>query len=175
MTTTSRRAARRSRRAGRRSPLAVILCVALSAGLILLFAPVARAQVTGQCVVSIQGRDAGEIADWPDAVDVDANGTVTIQGRSTQPVSFLKVELDFAGLRWAIRPQDARAAGGNWSAVLSVADHAGQGVGLYHVVASTDGCTAEGWINVVGRSPFTTLAGVVATGIAPREIENAIA
>jgi hypothetical protein len=135
------------------------LCVLVAVG------PAANAQVDGPCVVTIEGRPVDAVAEWPDAVAVDAEGTLTLQGRSDLDVSFLRVELDFAGLRVRVPPQEARAAGGEWAAVLNVADHAHQGVGLYHVVASTDGCTAKGWIKVVGRSPFTTIAGLVATGV----------
>jgi hypothetical protein len=138
---------------------------ALFIAFLVALAPAASAQVTGPCNVTIEGRPAGEVADWPDAVVVDADGTIAIQGQSRIPVSFVRVELDFAGLKWGISPQEARAAGGDWAAVLNVADHANQGVGLYRVVASTDGCTAEGWVKVVGRSPFTTTAGLIATGV----------
>jgi CHAT domain-containing protein len=165
MRTTSRRG--RPRRPASRwlRPAGLILSTALPLVMVFLLGWGANAQVTGSCVVAIQGRNAGDIAEWPDAVTVDADGTVTLEGRSARPVSFLKVELDFAGFRWGVTPENPTARGGLWSAILPVADHANQGVGLYHVVASTDDCTAEGWIKVVGRSPFTTVAGVVATGI----------
>jgi hypothetical protein len=142
----------------------LVLCGALLGGLLAL-GPAANAQVDGACIVTIEGRPVDDVAAWPDAVAVDAEGTVTLQGNSDLDVSFLRVELDFAGLRVRVPPQEAQAAGGEWAAVLNVADHADQGVGLYHVVASTDGCTAKGWIKVVGRSPFTTTAGLVATGV----------
>lgn len=141
------------------------LCGAAFLGALVAFGPAANAQVEGACIVTIEGRPAGEVAEWPDAVVVDAEGTITLQGRSDVGVSFLRVELDFAGLRVRIPPQDVRATGGEWVAVLDVAEHADQGVGLYHVVASTDGCTARGWVKVVGRSPFTTTAGLIATGV----------
>jgi CHAT domain-containing protein len=141
----------------------VLACGALLCALGVVFAHPANAQTAGPCDVTIQGRPVGEIAEWPNAVEVDANGTLTLQGRSQTSVSFVSIDLDFAGFRTRISPQAARASGGEWVAVVNVADHAGQGVGLYHVVASTDGCTAQGWIKVVGRSPFTTTAGIVAT------------
>jgi hypothetical protein len=140
-----------------------LACCALLCALGVVFGPPANAQTTGSCVVSIEGRPVGEIAEWPNAVEVDADGTLTLQGRSQVPVSLVNIDLDFAGFRTRISPQDARASGGEWIAHVNVADHASQGVGLYHVVASTDGCTSEGWIKVVGRSPFTTTAGIIAT------------
>jgi hypothetical protein len=142
----------------------VLCCIALLGALVVPGHP-ANAQAEGACVVAIEGRSVDEIADWADAVAVDAAGTVTLQGRSDTPVSFLRVELDFAGLLLRISPEGVQAAGGDWAAVLNVADHASQGVGLYRVVATTDGCTAKGWVKVVGRSPFTTTAGLVATGV----------
>ena len=130
-----------------------------------LIGPEANAQASGPCIVSIEGRPIGELAQWPNALVVDSGRTITLRGRSEVPVSFLKVDLDFAGLRWAVSPQEFDSVRGGWAARLNVADHASQGVGLYHVVASTEGCTAEGWIKVVGRSPFTTTVGLIATGV----------
>ncbi|MGH2556567.1 MAG: CHAT domain-containing protein [Actinomycetota bacterium] len=145
------------------------ITLALSAGALFLgslfIVPGASAQVTGSCEVTIEGRSVEEVADWTDAVAVDAEGTVTLRGRSSNPVSFVKVELEFAGLRREISPSQSAARGGDWAAVLPVSDHADEGVGLYHLVASTDDCTAEGWIKVVGRSPFSTLVGQIATGV----------
>ncbi len=148
-----------------RALAALFACGALLCAPGVFFGPAANAQVSGPCVVTIEGRSVGEIAQWPDALVVDARGRITLRGRSEIPVSFLKIDLDFAGLRWGVVPQGVNAVRGDWAARLNVADHAHQGVGLYHVVASTDGCTAEGWIKVVGRSPFTTTAGLIASGV----------
>jgi len=131
----------------------------------LFIVPSASAQVTGDCAVAIQGRNVNDISDWTDAVLVDAEGTLIVEGLSTAPVSFVKVELDFGGIRREIPPGQPPRRGQDWNAVLPVRDYADEGVGLYHVIASTDACTAAGWIKVVGRSPFTTVAGLVATGV----------
>jgi hypothetical protein len=46
-------------------------------------------------------------------------------------------------------------------------DYAFLGVGAFEVVADADGCDAvTGWIVIVGRSPFATVAGWVATVVA---------
>jgi CHAT domain len=165
MSTTSRRSRVGGIRFLREAALGSILCVAavVITAVVVAFTGTASAQVTGPCVVTIEGRPVGQIADWPDAVEVDAEGTITLQGLTQIPITFVNVELDFAGIKWEVSPQQRQVARDRWTVVLNVADHASQGVGLYHIVASTDGCTAEGWVNVVGRSPFTTTAGQVAT------------
>lgn len=165
MRTTRSRPAGRDTRVARPWLVLVLGCWVILGALGALVVPAANAQSSGPCVVTIEGRPVGEVAQWPDAVVVDAGGTVTLRGRSENRVSFVRVELDFAGLRWRVSPAESNAAGGDWAALLNVADHASQGVGLYHVVASTDGCLAEGWVKVVGRSPFTTTIGLAATGI----------
>ena len=41
----------------------------------------------------------------------------------------------------------------------------GSGSGLYEVTAATDVCQVHGWVNVTGRSPLGTPAGLVSVGI----------
>ena len=142
----------------------LLITGALVGALVVLPIPTAEAQATG-CTASIAGTPVERIKDWPDALVVNADSTIVIRGQSQTPVTFLSIDLDFAGLRWGFRPEATAQVGARWAAQLDVAAQASQGVGLYHVVASTDGCTAEGWIRVVGRSPFTTVAGLIATGI----------
>jgi hypothetical protein len=142
----------------------LLVCGAILAAFALLPASTANAQAIG-CTATIQGTPVDRISDWPDALVVEANSKIVVRGQSEAPVTSLSIDLDFAGLRWGFRPETSAAEGTRWAAALNVADHASQGVGLYRVVASTDGCIAEGWIKVVGRSPFTTVAGLVATGI----------
>lgn len=47
---------------------------------------------------------------------------------------------------------------------MNVSEFAPAGVGLYQATASSDGCTTPVWIRISGRSPFTTVLGLAATG-----------
>lgn len=137
------------------------------AGLIALAAP-APAAAQGVCEVLVNGGDVSRHADVEDALVVDVSGPAELvfSGTSRTRAS-VEVWVEFAGVRWPIpiRTIDTPGRGGAWqTSAVPVADYAWAGVGFYRVAATGGGCDpVEGWVKVVGRSPFTTVAGVTAT------------
>ncbi|MGZ8610968.1 MAG: CHAT domain-containing protein [Actinomycetota bacterium] len=146
--------------------------LAMAFGLAVLAALVgpapAAAQGTGVCDVLVNGGDVERHAEVERALVVDVNEPTTVvfsgTSRTRAPV---EVWVEFAGVRWPvpIRTVESPGRGGSWqTSGVPVADYAWAGVGLYRVVATGGGCDpVEGWVKIVGRSPFTTAAGATAT------------
>jgi CHAT domain len=129
----------------------------------------AAAQELDPCDVQVNGRPIDSLRDPGDplVVELDPPQEVTFTGTSRSPGT-LEVWLEFAGLRVTepIASVDV-SAGEAWTASVPVDEYAWAGVGLYHVAATLEGCEdVEGWVRVVGRSPFTTVAGVAAAAVA---------
>lgn len=157
---------RTTRSASRRLGIALVLAgIAAIAG-----AGPAAAQDTGVCRVLVNGEDVELHADVDRAliVDVDEPRDLVFTGtsRTRAPV---EVWVEFAGIRWPIPIRTVQTAGPGetWATSgVPVADYAWAGVGLYEVAATGGGCApVEAWVKVVGRSPFTTVAGAAATAV----------
>ena len=143
-----------------RSAAALLLGVA---GVLLLSAPVG-AQTIGQCVVFIDRHSLGD-ADSPDrAIPIDADAVARVFGQSLEPVTRATVAISVWPTTWTIADEPI-APTTEWSGSLPVSDYARFGSGLYEVTAATDVCQVHGWVNVTGRSPLGTPAGLVAIGI----------
>jgi hypothetical protein len=86
---------------------------------------------------------------------------------AARPITQLKVELEFAGIRWTVH--DEPTTGRTWSKEVAVDDYATYGVGLYKVIGSSSGpglsCSGAALVKVEGN-PLTTVAGLVGLGLA---------
>lgn len=128
----------------------------------------AVAQEVGVCEILVDREDVDRHAEVDRAliVDVDRQADLTFSGTS-RTAETVEVGVEFAGVAWPvpIRTIDT-GRGETWAVAVPVADYAWAGVGLYHIVATGGGCEpADGWVKVVGRSPFVTVAGATATGV----------
>lgn len=145
-----------------------LIGMAVALGLSLSAAPSALATIEGPCQASIAGvnvRDRGTSA-RSDAIGVRENGRVRVTMRAAKPIDELKVDLEFAGIRWNV--YDESASGTSWSKVIVVADYADYGVGLYKVIGESSGaglsCSGAALVDVQG-SPLSTVAGLVGLGL----------
>jgi CHAT domain len=124
-----------------------------------LFTPGATAQPAGPCRVLVNGEDAGVASTPKQAIRVDADGELKIAGSGFEGPAAVSVELDFGLVKRTVFEHQVESAE-TWRTSINVRDYARFGVGLYHVVATSDQCHLDAWVRVVGRSPFRTVAGI---------------
>jgi hypothetical protein len=141
--------------------LAAVLAGALSA------APEAGATMTGPCRAEIAGQDFAPLFTGPrdDAVPVDRTRLVSVTMAAQRPLNRLKIELEFAGLR--IPVHDRPTTGTSWASEVPVEDYGLYGMGLWKVVASSEGngftCEAAALIDVQddhALDPLATISGL---------------
>lgn len=144
-----------------------ILVAALSALFALAAAPEAPATIKGPCTGRIAGQDVAPQLTGPldDAVKVHKDDLVSVTMSSEQPLTRLKVELEFAGQRWTVHERPT--TGTSWVSEVPVDDYALYGIGLYKIVASSEGqgftCTGTALVSVEGDNeldPLKTVAGI---------------
>jgi len=144
----------------RRLVLALVLLLTLVA------APEAAARIDGDCQAEIAGQDvtSKETGAFSKPIAVNRNSLAAVMMTADQPIQRLKVELEFAGVRWAVH--DRPTTGTTWSSEVPVEDYNQYGIGLYKVVGTSIGagftCEAAALIDVRGEEldPLTTVAGV---------------
>lgn len=139
--------------------LVSVLAVVVALGL----APAAATEIDGPCQASIAGRNVAALDTGPrsEPIEVRENARVRVSMTSTQPITQLKVELEFAGLSWTVH--DATTEGTTWTRVVNVGEYSKYGVGLYKVVGTSEGqgfsCSGAALVDVQG-SPLETPAGL---------------
>jgi hypothetical protein len=133
-----------------------------------LLALQAGADINGNCSATINGVDVGGLSssDAGDAIEVKEHTAVPVTMQSAQGITHLRVQLEFAGIRWTVR--DEPTSGTSWQNTVPVDKYAKYGVGLYKVIGVSDGpagsCSGSALINVSGN-PLKTVAGAAAAGI----------
>jgi hypothetical protein len=142
--------------------------VALAALAALATAPTASARVDGPCTAGIAGQDISERDAGPlsNPIEVDDDAPVSVTMSSAEPISRLKVEIEFAGVGWTVNERDS--TGTSWASEVPVHDYAVYGVGLYKVVGRSYGrgftCTASAIIDVQSEEPLDPLVTVAGLG-----------
>lgn len=142
-------------------PFLLVLGLAV-AGSLWALAGSAAAQVSGPCTVTMNGVGVGQISTPGTALEVPYTGTIKVQAESQAPVTGHSVVLEFAGVRWTVWSETK--VGTSWSHTVNVAKYAKYGVGVYKIVGESTGanaCTGTAYVKVTGKSPFTTVAGIV--------------
>jgi hypothetical protein len=142
-----------------RIPLAVTAVVAIAA----IVAPTAAADISGPCTASIagqnvKGRGTGALSS---AITVQKDAVVPVTMSSASQISHLKIQIEFAGMRWTVR--DKPSHGTSWANSVNVKKYAKYGVGLYKVIGSSSGgvsCSGAALVKVKGN-PLSTVAGIV--------------
>jgi len=155
------------------SPMPRRLAIAFVLLLALVAVPETSATITGPCSASIAGQDVAgrDTGALSDAIPVSKERPVSVTMRSDQPITHLKVEIEYAGLRWAV--QDRPSSGNSWASEVRVDDYAIYGLGLYKIVGTSTGagfsCEGAALVTVEGDNaldPLKTIAGVAGLGIA---------
>jgi hypothetical protein len=142
--------------------LRIFLAVVAASAIAAIFASSAAADISGPCTASIagenvKGRSTGAFS-TPITVEKDAIVPVTMS--SAGQISYLKIEIEFAGTRWTVR--DKPSHGSSWASSVDVKKYAKYGVGLYKVIGSSGGvnCSGTALVKVKGN-PLSTVAGIV--------------
>jgi hypothetical protein len=129
----------------------------------LVSAPVVVADTEGPCQASIARQSVAALGTDPrsEAIEVREKARVPVSMTATAPITHLTVELEFAGLRWTVH--DQQTEGMTWARVVNVADYSKYGVGLYKIVATSEGrgftCEGAALVDVEG-SALRTPAGI---------------
>jgi hypothetical protein len=129
----------------------------------LVYSPSAGAEIDGPCQASVARRSVAGLDTGPrsEAIEVREKARVPVTMTATRPITHLTVELEFAGLRWTVH--DDATEGSTWTRFVNVADYSKYGVGLYEVVATSDGqdftCAGAALVDVQG-TPLRTPAGI---------------
>ncbi len=142
-----------------RIPLAVVAVGAIAA----IVASTAAADISGPCTASIagqnvQGRGTGAFGD---AITVEKNAVVPVTMNARTQISHLKIQIEFAGMRWTVR--DKPSHGPSWANSVNVKKYSKYGVGLYKVIGSSSGgtsCSGAALVRVKGN-PLSTPAGII--------------
>ena len=140
------------------------LVITLVVVLGLALAPEALATIEGPCEATIAGKDvvARDTFSRSDAISVPQTGAVPVIMTGERPIGRLKVEMEFAGIRYTIH--DEPTTGTTWTSVVPVDDYATYGIGLYKLVGTSTGqgftCEATALVDVQGN-PLESAAGAI--------------
>lgn len=144
------------------SALSALIALAVVAAL--TAAPDAAARIDGPCTAAIGGQNVAERDTGPldDPIEVDNDNPTSVLMAAEQPITRLKVEIEFAGMRWTVH--DRPNTGNRWASEVPVHDYAIYGIGLYKVIGTSYGegfeCSGAALIDVVGDEPLDPLVTV---------------
>lgn len=125
----------------------------------------AFAQAT-RCGAIIADRDLRTATGTESAITVDIDSPVVVVLDTDVPAESVAVSMAFGSLRAPVYPNPAPLDRRHVEESLPVGDWAFFGVGLYQLTATIDRCPPfVAYVRVVGRSPFLTVPGVLATGV----------
>ncbi|HSL59348.1 MAG TPA: hypothetical protein VK866_15985 [Acidimicrobiales bacterium] len=120
------------------------------------------------CTATIDGIDVTTAHSPKSAIRVDADATIAVAGQAPGPITGYQVDMVFGP--FSFTAADGTVTGGDtgYSTTVDVGDYARFGVGLYRVEGRTTGTVCDEWtyVEVVGRSPLSTLAGAIGAGAA---------
>ena len=133
----------------------------------------AAATVGGPCTAEINGEDIGprEVGATSDPIVVSSNRPVSVTMSSERELERLEVELEFSGIRWTVHERPS--TGTSWISDVPVDDYSSYGVGIWKVVASSEGagftCESAALIEIAVDTrfePLKTPAGLVGLALA---------
>lgn len=126
------------------------------------------AEIDGDCSATINGADVAPLSssDLGDAIQVKQRTAVPVTMQSPNPITGLRIQLEFAGIRWTVH--DEPTTGTSWEKRVPVDKYARYGVGLYKVIGQSIGpsgtCSGSALLRVLGN-PLTTVVGATAAGV----------
>jgi hypothetical protein len=139
-----------------------VAVVALAALVSLTVASPAAAESEGPCITSIAGENVGSrgVGATSEPIIVSKDRPVSVAMKANRPITRLKVELEFAGIRWTVH--DRPATGTSWASEVPVDDYASYGLGVYKVIGSGTGpgidCSGAALVDVQGDDALAALA-----------------
>ncbi len=118
-----------------------------------------------QCALAINGKNIREFNDPDRAVRLSVNDVVRLSAQSSEPTSETRIFVDLPiGPSIPVQTIAHRPAR-QFTDSLRVSDISNVGVGWYHLEVNSGPCRGSFWVQVYGRSPFTTIIGLGATAV----------
>lgn len=142
--------------------------VLLALGAFAAIAGPAGAQVSGGCVVTVNGENVNRAHSPGTAFEFDEGDVIEVVGTSTAPVESYEITMKYGLFSYPAKSGEPTGDDTRWSGEVEVDDYTRFGVGLYRVDGSSTGaapCSGWAYIRINGPFPLTTVAGAVA-GIA---------
>ncbi len=141
--------------------------IGLIAGMVLAIAPAsAAATTTGDCSITVNGVAIERIGALSSPLELRSDDTLVVAGTGPAATEMVRVELSLGPVTVDSGSTTYRPASSDFGATIDLAEVSPYGVGLFRIGAATDTCTAGAWLRISGRSPFTTLTGLTAAGLA---------
>lgn len=134
------------------------------AGLGALAVP-AGAQVSGGCVVTVNGENVNRAHSPSTAFEFDEGDTIEVVGTSTAPVESYDITAKYGLFSYPAKSGEPTGDDLTWSGSVQVDDYTRFGVGLYRFDGSSTGaapCSGWAYIRINGPFPLTTVAGAAA-------------
>ena len=141
--------------------LRIALAMAGALVVVVVSAQPASAQVDPPCTATLNFIDANSAQSPATAIEVDAGSKAVVDGIDPNGAGTTEIAIEFEPFP-PFPVVEEEETDVFWGGTVNVDDYATYGVGLYRVTGSTDNCDGAGWVRVVGKSPFTTVAGIVA-------------
>jgi hypothetical protein len=129
-----------------------------------IIAPSAAADISGPCTAQIAGQNVKgrSTGAFSTPITVEKNAVVPVAMQSNNRISHLKIQIEFAGMRWTVSDKNVKNTT-SWADSVKVKKYAKYGVGLYKVIGSSSGgatCSGTALVKVKGN-PLSTVAGIV--------------
>jgi len=128
----------------------------------------ASATISGPCTATLAGLPVTAGHDSASsAVRVDYRSVVHYDGETTNRAKVKNIAVHVEVQSFNVRTTEGKTDGNTWTATADVKKYAWVGVGLYHVrgVALGSGgtvCTGLAYVCVADKTPFLTVAGILA-------------
>ena len=145
-----------------RSCLALVLAAGWG---VLLAAPAAAA---GGCLYTIDGQDLDAATTQERAITLSNDQTIVLTAVGPGPLGQLHIAAKFWPTAVEV-PQPAVTADSTWTGTVDLSDQPLAVQGLYQIEISKDPADCPpttAWVQITGGSPFTTVPGVIGTGMA---------
>lgn len=145
--------------------LAAAAVTLLSCGAFGAFAAPAGAQVSGGCVVTVNGENVNRAHSPDTAFEFGEGETIEVVGTSTAPVESYEITAKYGLFSYPAKSGEPTGDDLTWSGEVQVDDYTRFGVGLYRFDGSSTGdapCSGWAYIRINGPFPLTTVAGATA-------------
>lgn len=139
--------------------------IAIALGFTASVAGPAIGAVEGGCTITVNGIELERIDSLSTPLELSATDTLVFAGHDPVPTEIAKVELIIGPVTVDSGSTTYRPASAEFAATIDLDEVSPYGVGLFRVRGITDGCVAEGWVRISGRSPLATLTGLTAAGL----------
>jgi hypothetical protein len=145
-----------------------LIATAVAALALGMLAVPAGAQVTGGCVVTVNGENVNRAHSPGTAFEFEEGDVIRVVGTSTAPVDSYEITAKYGLFSYPAKSGEPTGDDLEWSGEVKVSDYTRLGVGLYRFDGSSTGaapCSGWAYIKINGPFPLATVAGGAAAVI----------